>query len=159
MEVGSQWYNRIATEIGQYEYALNQKDSKKYKLDMLRRVARRVDDFSATCGECQTFQQEITRLVQELSLLIQMPSKEGLKSHTKALSSVVDHLKKVHKLVEKGHYLGVGIGIGMAIGAGLGGALGAALDNPGIGTAIGIALGVIIGRYLDKRAEKEGKVI
>jgi len=159
MEVGSQWYNRIATEIGQYQVSLGQKDAKKYKLDLLLRIAKRVDDFSQTCGECQTLQSEINRLVQELSLLVQMPSKEGIKSHTRAVNSLVGHLKKVHKLVDKGHYLGIGIGIGMAIGAGLGAALGAALDNPGIGTAVGIALGIAVGRYLDKKAEKEGRVL
>ena len=159
MEVGSQWYNRVATEISQYQTTLNKKDAKKYKLDLLLRVAKRVDDFSSYCGECQTFQSEITRIVQELSLLTQMPSKQGLKSHTRAVNSLVGHLKKVHKLVDKGHYLGIGIGIGMAIGAGLGAALGAALDNPGIGTAVGIALGIAVGRYLDKKAEKEGRVI
>jgi len=159
MEVGSQWYNRVATEIGQYEITLGPKDAKKYKLDLLRRVAKRVDDFSHTCGQCQTFQSEINRLVQELSLLTQMPSKEGIKSHTRAIRSLVDHLKKVHKLVEKGQYLGMGIGIGMAIGAVLGGVLGAALENPGIGTAVGIGIGLAVGVYLDKKAEREGRVI
>ena len=159
METGSHWYNRIATEIRQYQTTLNKKDAKKYKLDLMLRVAKRVDDFSSYCGECQTFKQEITGLVQELSLLVQMPSKQGLKSHTRAVRNPVEHLKKVHKLVDKGHYLGIGIGIGMAIGAGLGGALGAALDNPGIGTGVGIALGIAIGRYLDKKAEREGRVI
>jgi hypothetical protein len=159
MEVGSQWYNRIATELGQYQVTLGQKDFKKYKLDLLLRVARRVDDFSTTCGECQTFKQDITNLVQEMSMLIQMPSKEGMKRHTKAVNSLVEHLKKVHKLVEKGHYMGMGIGIGMLIGAALGGSLGAALDSPGIGTAVGIGLGLAIGAYLDKKAEREGKVI
>lgn len=159
MEVGSQWYNRIAIEIGQYQVSLGQKDTKKYKLDLLLRIAKRVDDFSATCGECQTFQSEITRMVQELSLLTQMPSKEGIKSHIKSVNSLVEHLKKVHKLVVKGHYMGIGIGIGMAIGAALGGALGAALDNPGIGTGVGIALGIAIGGYLDRKAKQEGRVI
>ena len=159
MEAQSVWYNRIAKEIGQYQDTLNKKDTKKYKLDLLLRIAKRVDDFSQTCGECQTFQSEITRLVQELSLLVQMPSKEGLKKHTKAINGMVSHLKKVHKLVEKGYYLGIGIGIGMAIGAGLGAALGAAFDNPGIGTAVGITLGVAIGGYLDRKAKEEGRVI
>jgi uncharacterized protein YcfJ len=159
VQVGSQWYNRVATEIGQYQITLGQKDAKRYKLDLLLRVARRVDEFSATCPECQTFKQEITRLTQELSLLTQMPSKEGIKSHTKAINSLVEHLKKVHKLVDKGHYLGMGISIGLLIGGGLGGAFGAALDNPGIGTAVGIALGIAIGTYLDRKAREEGKVI
>jgi hypothetical protein len=159
MEVGSQWYNRIAAEITQYEYTLGQKEAKKYKLDLLRRVAKRVDDFSNTCAECQTHQQEITRLVRELSLLTQMPSKQGLKSHTKAVSIPLEHLKKVHKLVEKGHYVGIGVGIGWLVGAAIGGALGAAFENPGVGTGVGIILGIGVGMYLDRKAEREGRVI
>ena len=159
MEVGSQWYNRIATEIGQYRVTLGEKSFKKYKLDLLLRLARRVDDFSNTCGECQTYKQEITSLVQELSLLLQMPNKEGFKKHIKSVNKLLEHLKKVHKLVEKGHYLGMGIGIGMAIGAALGSAIGAALDQPGIGTGIGVALGVAVGLYLDRKAREEGRVL
>ncbi len=159
MEAGSQWYNRIATEIGQYGNTLSKKDAKKYKLDLLQRAAKRVDEFTPTCGECQALQQEITRLVQEMSLMVQMPGKESIKRHTRAVNSLVEHLKKVHKLVEKGHYQGMGIGIGMAVGAGLGGALGAVADNPGVGTTLGLAIGFIVGRYLEKKAEKEGRVI
>ena len=66
MEPGSDWYNRIAKEISQYQYSLNQKEAKKYKLNLLLRVAGRVDSFSPTCGECQAFQSEITGLVQEI---------------------------------------------------------------------------------------------
>ena len=159
MEARSDWYNRIDKEIGQYQYSLNQKEAKKYKLDRLLRVAGRVDEFSTVCGECQTLRQEITRLVQELNLFVQMPSKEGVKSHLKAISSMVAHLKKVHKLVDKGHYMGIGIGIGLAIGSGLGAAFEKAVGHAGDGTAVGIALGVAIGRYLDKKAEREGRVM
>jgi len=159
MEVGSQWYNRIATEIAQYQTSLGKDGAKKYKLDLLLRASRRIDEFSDICSECQTSKQEITSLVQELSLLIQMPDREGLKKHIKTVSKLVEHLKKVHKLVAKGQYLGMGIGIGLAIGGGLGAALGSFFDNSAIGTGIGIALGVIIGMYLDKKAEREGKTI
>jgi hypothetical protein len=160
MQTGSQWYDRIATEISQYQYTLGQKEAnKQYKLDLLLRVAGRVDSFSDICSECQTFKQEITSLVQEMSLLIQMPSKQGIRNHTKAVDRMVEHLKKVHKLVDKGHYMGMGVGIGLAIGAGIGAALGSVFDNAGIGTGIGIVLGIIVGTYLDRKAKEEGRVI
>ena len=159
MQVGSQWYNKIATEIGQYQITLRKKGGAKYKLDLLLRVARRIDEFSDICAECQALKQEITNLVQGLSLLVQMPSKDGMKNHTKAVNNMVEHLKKVHQLVDKGHYTGVGVGIGLAIGGGIGAALGSVFDNSGVGTGIGIALGVAIGSYLDKKARQEGKVI
>ena len=155
MEAHSDWYNKIVREISPYKDSLSKKDYKKYKLDLLLRVAKRVDGFSYTCGECQVFQQEITRLTQDLGNLIQIPDKEKRKSYLKAINNIIKHLRKQHKLVTAGYYLG----ICMSIGTGVGIAIGAALGNPGIGPAIGIALGVAVGSYLDRKAKKEGRVI
>ncbi|MFC1932031.1 glycine zipper family protein [Chloroflexota bacterium] len=155
MEVQSDWYNRIIKEISPYQDTLSKKDYKKYKVDLLLRVARRIDDFSSTCGECQLFQAEITSLAQGLGNLVQLPGKEERKRYFKTINNIIKHLQKQHKLVTKGQY----IGIGLAIGAGIGVALGAALDNPGIGPGIGTALGLAIGAALDNKAKKEDRVI
>jgi len=85
MEARSDWYNRTATEINLHQDTVNKKDSKKYKLDLLLRVANRVDDFSSYCGKCQMFQQEVTTLIQDLGNLIQLPDKERRKSHIKEI--------------------------------------------------------------------------
>ena len=159
MEVGSQWYNHIASEISQYQISLGSKGIKSYKLDVLLRVARRIDDFSQTCDECRTYQKEIDELVQELGILVQMPDKQQQKKYSRKIYDITEHLKKAHNLVAKGHYLGIGIGAGMAIGAGIGAALGAVLDSPGIGTGVGVALGAAVGAYLDRKAREEGRVI
>ena len=155
IEVGSQWYNKIATEISQYKITLGEKGAKQYKIDLLLRVAKRVDEFSNICAECQAYKQEIANLVNELSMLVQMPSKQGLKNHNAIITRIVEHLKKTHKLVDKGYH----IGISMAIGAGVGAALGAAFDNPAIGTPLGIGIGVAVGAYLDKKARDEDRII
>ena len=155
MEARSNWYNRTVKEINLHKDTLSKKDSKKYKLDLLLRIVRRVDDFSSYCGECQTFQGEITRLIADLGNLIQLPGKESHRSYNKAINSIVKHLQKHHKLVTEGQ----NIGIWMAIGVGIGTAIGAALDNPGIGTAIGVAIAVTIGKYMENKAKKEGKII
>ena len=154
MEASSEWYNHIVEEINLHKVTLTKKEYKKYKLDLLLRIAQRVDGFSSICGECQLFQQEITRLTEDLRNLSLM-SKENRKSYFKTLGTVTKHLQKQHKLVTAGYYLG----IGMAIGTGVGVALGAALGNPGIGPGVGVALGVSVGAYLDKKAKKEGRVI
>ena len=158
MEAHSGWYNRIVKEINLHKDSLSKKDAKKYKLDLLLRVARRVDDISSYCGQCQLFQPEITKLAQDLGYMAQMPkqmSKKAGKSYLKTLNTIIKHLQKQHKLINEGHYQGIGMTIGLAIAA----AIGAALDNPSIGVAIGIATGLAIGNYLDKKAEKEGRVI
>lgn len=155
MEIHSDWYNRIIKDISSYQDTLSKKEFKKYKLDLLLRIAQRVDSFSTICGECQLFQPEITSRVQSLGNLLQMPSKEERKSYFKMIGVITKHLQKQHKLVNKGQYMG----IGLAIGVGIGTALGAALDNTGIGPGVGIALGVLFGIAMDKKAEKEGRVI
>ena len=158
MEAHSEWYNRIDKEINLHKDSLSKKDAKKYKLDLLLRVAKRVDDFSSYCGECQLFQPEITKLTQDLGYIVQMPkqtSKQARKSYLKTINTIIKHLQKTHKLVTEGQRVGMWIGIGVGIGT----AIGAALDNPGIGTAIGVAIGVAIGRYMDTKAKEEGKVI
>jgi len=155
METRGDWYNRIVGEIGSYQDRINKKDYKKYKLDLLLRIAGRVDGFSDICGECQAFRQEITQLVQELGNLMQMPDKTRKKQYSKTIDNIVKHLQKEHKLVKKGYYSGMWIGIGLAIGGGIGTALG----NPGIGPGIGLALGVAVGSYLEKRARDEDRII
>ena len=154
-EARSKWYDRTAAEINIYKDTADNKVSKKYKLDLLLRVAGRVDEFSPTCGECQMFQQEITTLAQDLGNLIQLPGKERRKSYLKQIDKIVKHLKKGHKLISEGYYRGIGMTMGPAVGI----AMGAAVDNTGAGIAIGVAIGFVIGSYLDKKAEKEGKVI
>lgn len=147
MEAHSDWYNRITREISSYKDSLSKRAYKKYKLDLLLRIAQRVDSFSSTCGECQIFQQEITRLAEDLGNLIQMPAKETRKSYFKTINNIIKHLQKQHKLVTKGQYIGIGI------------ALGAALDNPSIGPATGTAIGVAVGIVMDAKAKREGRVI
>ena len=162
LEGGSAWFSRIAAEIEQQRYALGPKDFKRYKLDLLLRVARRVDEFSSTCGECQVFKDDITRLLQELALLFQLPGRDGrqgFKQYSNTVKTMTEHLKKTHKLVDRHYYLGIGTSIGTAIGAGLGGALNQLTGYAGIGTVLGIVLGLAIGYYLDKKAEREGRVI
>ncbi len=154
-EARSDWYNRTATEINLYKDTSNKKKSKKYKLERLLGVANRVDEFSSYCGECQMFQQEVTSLAQDLGNLMQLPGKERRKSHIKKINNIVKHLKKEHKLITEGYYRGMGMMIGPVMGT----SIGAAFDNTVAGIAIGVAIGFVIGNYMDKKAEKEGKVI
>ena len=154
MEAHRDWYNRTVKEINFHRDTFSKKEAKKYKLDLLLRVAKRLDDFSSYCGECQAFQQDITRLTEDLGN-ISLMSKDEQKSYSRTINNIVKHLQKKHKLVSKGQNMG----IWMAIGTGIGTALGAAMGNPAIGTPLGIAIGLAIGSYLDKKAKEEGRVI
>ena len=152
MEVYSDWYYGIDKRINWQKDTLSEKDYRKYKLDLLLCLARRVDSFSALCAECQSRKQEITALTNDLANLSLM-SKAARKSYFKAIGDITKHLQKQHKLVTEGQY----IGIGMAIGSGIGVALSAALE--GAGLPIGIGIGTAFGFYLDAKAKREGRVI
>jgi len=157
MEAHSDWYNRTAKDIGSRKDALSQKEAKKYKLDLLLRIAKRVEDFTAICGECELSRQEITTLTQDLGYLVQIPNpnKEARKRYFRAIDNIVKHLQKKHKLVTEGQNQGKWIVAGMAVSA----AIGAAVNQPGVGTVIGVAIGIAVGKYMDKRAKEEGRLI
>ena len=154
IEAYSRWYDDTVKEINLHKDILGKKDAKKYKLDLLLRLTKRVDGFSYGCGQCQIFQQDITQLTQDLSYMVQAP-KEKRKGYFKAISNITKHLQKYHKLVAEGYY----IGIGVAIGVGIGTVIGTVFENSGIGTGIGTAIGLAIGAYLDNKAKKEDRVI
>lgn len=118
-------------------------------------MVRRVDNYYLTCGQCNGLQPQITTLVQELGNLIQVPGKEKQKTYHREVNGIIKHLQKGHKLVNEGHYTG----IGFVLGAGIGAALGAIPENMGIGPGLGFVVGLAIGKYLDYRAKKEDRVI
>lgn len=153
-EAGSVWYQRVESDIANLKLTLDKKQAAAFQLDLLLRIARRVDEFSSVCTECEGYKQQVTDLTHDAATLSQVPSKESLKLYRKSISDIAGHLKKEHKLVDQGMYMGVGI----AIGAGLGAALAAAIQNYAF-SGVGVAIGVAIGAALDAKAKKEGKVL
>ncbi len=155
MESQNRWYEEITKKLDPYKDSLSKKEQKRYQLDLLTRVARRVAEFNEECGECQLFQQEITAYVNELGNMVHLADNVRRKKYTKRLKQTVRHLQSQHKLVSKGHY----VGLWLSIGTGIGVAIGAAMDNVGAGIPIGIGIGVAIGTMLDAKAKKEDRVI
>jgi len=155
MESQNRWYEEITKKLDSYKDSLSKKEQKKFQLDLLTRVARRVAEFNEECGECQLFQQEITAYVNELGNMIHLADNARRKKYAKRLKQTVRHLKSEHKLVPKGHY----VGIWTSIGTGIGVAIGAGMDSVGAGIPIGIGIGVGVGMTLDAKAKREDRVI
>jgi len=155
MESNNRWYEEITKKLDPYKDSLSKKEQKKYQFDLLTRVARRVVEFYDQCGECQLFQQEITAYVNELGNMIHLADNVRRKQYRRRLKQIVRHLQGQHKLVPKGHYVGIWISIGTAIGV----AIGAGMGNVGAGMPIGIGIGVAIGMMLDAKAKREDRVI
>ncbi len=160
MESASDWYDGVVGQVGTHKAILSHKDHKKHRFGLLIRVAKRVANFSPTCGECQNYQGEITMLVKDLSFLLHSP-KEKRKSHMKILKIIAKHLQKHHKLVTEGQNRTRGMMLGVGIGTGIGAGVSAAFDTSynGLVIVLGIFVGSAIGGALDAKAKKEGRLI
>ena len=154
MENHNDCYIDIVKEINKHKDNFSKRDYKKYRLDLLIRMAKRVVSFSADCNECQKFEREIKKRAEGLANLTQS-SQEERKSYLNTIRNISNHLQKHHKLIAEGYYIGVGGGIGLVLGA----AIGLALDNIVLGPGLGLVLGAAIGSAMDAKAKKEGKVI
>lgn len=160
MEVHNDWYRGIVKEVTLYKDRLSKRDYKKYKLDLLLRIAKRVAGYSPDCGECQNFRGEITKLTEDLGDL--HSSKEKLKGYFKVIEIFTKHLQKSHKLITEGKNTKTWVVIGVIFG---GVVLGTLLRAAGIsmgfsnGLLIGLIIGGAIGITLDSIAKKRGKVI
>jgi ElaB/YqjD/DUF883 family membrane-anchored ribosome-binding protein len=148
------WLEDTNEKIAGYKKTFTKADSRKYKLDFLERVAKRVNEFSSMCGECYQYKGEITNLLNNLEGLIQL-SPAATKDYRKKIDTMVAHLRKKHKLVPAGVYTAIGNGAGVALGA----SLGAVTDNFGAGIGIGAGIGVAVGTALEAKAKKDGKII
>jgi len=134
----SNWYDGIAKQIDLIGEALNRRNYRKHKIETLRCLAHRIDQFSPECGQCQMFKQDISTMVQDVSSISRITTKESKKRYFGSIKSIIGHLQREHKLVTEGYYTGLGI----AIGSGLGVAIGTAMDNVGSGIPIGVGVGL-----------------
>lgn len=154
-EIRSEWYRRISDKLQPFTEGQDKRIAKKYKLDLLLRIAARIDSFAGICEECQNSKQEIAAFVEGIGNTIQFRDKEKLKELSKKLDDLTKHLKEKHKLVKKGHYIGTLSSIGLATGMGSG----FAIDGLQFLSFVLPVAFVIIGFILDRKAKKENRVI
>jgi hypothetical protein len=144
----------IESRIEAVKPNLTLKDQKRLRLDMVLRVARRLDTLSVGCETCPGHRTAISGLVDSLDK-VDGWSLADWKAYYRSLDGMIKHLKTAHKMVEEGDNMAMMTGVGMAIGAGIG----AAFGQVAIGAGIGVALGAATGAMLDAVAHKQGRVI
>lgn len=130
------------------------KDQKRLRLDMVIRVARRLDARSLGCETCHGHRTAIDSLVARLDTADSWTLGEW-KAYYRSLDGMIKHLKTAHKMAEEGDNMAMWVGAGAAIGAGVG----AAFGQIAIGAGIGVALGAAVGGMMDAIAHKQGRVI
>jgi hypothetical protein len=148
------WLEETSKKIAAYKKTFPKAEARKYKLDYLDRIAKRVNELSSMCGECYQSKGEITTLLNNLEGLIQL-SPMATKEYRKKMNKIVSHLRKKHKLIPAGTYTAIGNGLGVSLGV----SLGAVMGNIGVGIGIGAGIGVAIGVAMEAKAKKDGKII
>jgi len=151
---GSRWYYSTISELDNIELVAGNKSGRQYKIDQMRRMARRIDEYTSSCSECEQYREEFSNLINNVELHLQKKSKEALKKYRTGLKDIQSHLTARHKLINKGHYTIVGFNFGIAIGT----AIVSVMDSK-LYIIASIATGLITGYILDIRARRKDRII
>lgn len=153
----SNWLNDTIKKLDSYISCLDNKTIKKFRLQLLKRIAVRTEEFSSKgCNECEENKENINKL------LIMMEENKNnsaaiYKSYNLVIRKLIVHLQKEHKLIEEGANVSAWMPIGMTLGM----CIGMSFGNNGLsmGLALGLSIGVAVGSSMDAKAKKEGKII
>ena len=148
------WFDNITIEINRQKQKFSPREYKVYKIDLLIRISKRLNDYFPDCIDCQNMKREMEIIIGSLDNLIQS-SREEQKNYFNAIDNIVKHLKEKHHLISEGQNLALLLPLGVGIGL----PLGIPMGNIALGIPIGLAIGAAIGVSLDAKAKREGRVI
>ena len=146
------WAEQVSQKIRLVSAGLEKKQLNQFKVNFLKRVVKRVDEYSQSgCSECENRKVEVSKLI---GMLVDERNQEptDFATYESTLKQITNHLEKEHQLIEDGAYMMKWLIIGLIAGA-------AFISQYAGSVGIGLSLGIIIGTILDNNAKKAGKVI
>lgn len=146
--------NQILEKIARLNDEIDDKQRRKFQLDLLKRITIRLQSFD--CTECTNCLSELSGYINYLDENKNSLEKQKLKEYRKIIEKIKTHLQKEHGLVPEGYYLSIYMSLGMCIGLVFGLNLS---DNLALGLPIGLAIGISIGSGIDADYKKKGKTI
>lgn len=153
----SNWYNDASKKLDDYISCFDKKTVKKFRLQLLKRIAERTEEFSSKgCSQCEENKENINHLL----LILEEYSNTStptFRNYNVIIRKLIEHLQKKHGLIEEGANVSMWMPLGMLIGMCLGMSFGS--NDLSIGLSLGLAIGVAVGSGMDSKAKKEGKNI
>ncbi len=150
------WSKKVKTDIEAQIDDIYKKDYKFYKIDRLERMSERIDEYSDSCSDCETFKIEVEDIV--INLTKSLTGSLKLRSdYEKRNEKIVKHLKEVHHLSYKEFFASVYSFVGFASGSIVLGGI-SWLINPDylvFGLLTCFTIGIIAGRMIGKKKDKE----
>ena len=134
------------------DYSDNTKEN--LDLDFLKRVLEVVPANSQNESDLNEFSMRIDKL---LNFFSEKTDKKEFSYmvYSKELEDFKDYVNKKYNLIPKGYYKKRWLATGIAIGLGFG----LSLNNIALGIPFGIGVGLLTGAFLDRKAEKENRVL
>ena len=148
------WIKMMDEKILILDNNLSESDKSRYKLDLLKRIIYRADQFKDQCDYCLSLQDTLNSIVDDLRNL-ESKKRSFRNNYNNNLNEIVKHFREVHNLVEKGYHASNTMIFGMILGV----SLGIAFGNLAIGIGAGMAIGAGVGASKDKTAERENRVL
>lgn len=128
------------------------KQSKKYRTDILIRLQQKILDKSDT-----TVEQQLVQTIEYLFLAVEDPKQ--FRQYLRSFRALQKMVRTTFGYTEKGTLANEYIAIGTAIGVALGSAFTTInVAFIGLGIPIGVAIGAAIGQQKEKEAETQGKI-
>jgi hypothetical protein len=113
-----QWYQAWAEAVEIHQEEFTPKQNRRYQIDLMTRIARRVRDHSERCERCRSYQHTLTRLEEEMQEL--PDSKAQRQWQRQKLREIGQHYVAQHNLAPPGYYTRQGLKYGLLSGAALG---------------------------------------
>lgn len=154
------WFRKLEQAVEEHRPDFTEKQLKKYAIDLMMRIARRVKDYSDRCETCRSFQHTLTRLEEEFP---ELPDSKAQRQYQRnQLQQMAEHFASAHRLAPERYYLMKYLRFGVIAGALVGIALSFFL-NDGVyllaGPALGLVLGGLLGGVEDSRIRNERRLI
>lgn len=148
--------NDLINDLNYIESNIESKKANKLQVYKIKRIIKRLDEFSQECDQCNHYFEEVNDQIQNLKNHVRDINNYNLKEYKIITNNIINHLQKVHRLIPKGYYTDTYMAIGISMGLIFGLLL---FDNIALGLPLGLAVGLAIGAGEDAKAKKDGKII
>ncbi|OPZ93941.1 MAG: hypothetical protein BWY74_00945 [Firmicutes bacterium ADurb.Bin419] len=153
---------KLVDDINAVKSNLDAKKVKFFRVDRLKNIVDRLNQYSDSCTECTDF---LNTFETDMMNNLKPDDIQRSRTYLKNFNKIVSHLCKKHKLVTPSYYVGLYLSLGMSVGMTIGMSIGIAISSNtmsvgmSLGMSLGMSFGILIGSLMDADAKKKGIVI
>ena len=169
MNVASDWYDGVVKKVNGLKDSLSPMDSgwakfvsntSATRLDPLLSAAKRIEQFSPDCTQCQIFRDDIDTMMKNAPDAVQQGDKALVGSFLNNVDQIMNkmtrHFQKEHRLVRAWNYTSLFWIVGWIIGMACKYVF---RDHFYWWPFLGMGVGAAIGAFLDYRVKKEDRIL